>query len=217
MTTLAAYIDGFNLYYGMKNKYGRKHMWLDVIELVRQLRPKDDVKRVRYFSAIVKGEPAAAQNQLDYIEALKTRNGVLLDVHLGRFKDRTIRDCRRCGQPYTCRCGRTFTSFEEKGTDVALGAMMVADAALGVADTTLLISADTDLIPALVAVRHVSPQQRIYLAMPPGNTRASRYQAAIGGLVAFPIAETALRRAQLPAIVAHSTTGRSYTRPAKWS
>ncbi|MDH6465112.1 uncharacterized LabA/DUF88 family protein [Micromonospora sp. A200] len=217
MATVAAYIDGFNLYYGMKNKYGRKHLWLDVVELVRQLRPKDQVGVVRYFSAIVKNEPAAAQNQLDYIEAMKARNGPLLDVHLGRFKDRTIRNCHRCGQPYMCKCGRLYRSYEEKETDVALGAMMVADAALEVADTTLLVSADTDLVPALVAVRRVKPSQRIYLAMPPGSGGAARHRASVGDLGFFSINEPALRNAQMPALVADRGTGLSYRRPVKWA
>ncbi|MDG4835776.1 NYN domain-containing protein [Micromonospora sp. WMMD967] len=217
MATVAAYIDGFNLYYGMKNKYGRKHMWLDVVELVRKLRPKDTVTGVHYFSAIVKNEPAAAQNQTSYIDAMKIRNGGLLTVHLGRFKERTIKDCRRCGQSYSCGCGRQYRSFEEKGTDVALGAMMVADAALRIADTTLLISADTDLAPALSTVRAVNPSQRIYLAMPPGNTKASSHLTSVGDLGQFFIREQALRDAQLPNIVADPATGRSYTRPAKWS
>lgn len=58
-------------------------MWLDVVELVRQLRPKDTVTAVHYFSAIVKNEPAAVRNQTGYIEAMKIRNGTLLAVHLG--------------------------------------------------------------------------------------------------------------------------------------
>jgi uncharacterized LabA/DUF88 family protein len=217
VATVAAYIDGFNLYYGMKSKYGRKHLWLDVVELVRRLRPRDQVVRVRYFSAIVKNEPAAAQNQLDYIDAMKLRNGTTLEVCIGRFKDRTIRSCRRCQQPYTCSCGREYKSYEEKGTDVALGAMMVADAAVGVADITVLVSADTDLAPALTAVRLVAPKQAIYLAMPPGNTRPSSHLTAVGDVGHFFINEAALRSSQLPATVTDSVSSRSYTRPAKWS
>jgi hypothetical protein len=217
VATTAAYIDGFNLYYGMKSKYGRKHLWLDVVELVRQLRPRDQVVVVRYFSAIVKNEPVAAQNQYDYIEAMKAHNGPMLDVLLGRFKDRTIRPCRRCGEPYSCACGREYRSYEEKGTDVALGAMMVADAARAIADTTLLISADTDLAPALTAVRLVAPAQRIYLAMPPGNTAPSRHLTAVGDIGHFFIREAALRAAQLPAAVTDPVGGRHLTRPAKWA
>jgi hypothetical protein len=62
VATVAAYVDGFNLYYGIKNRYGRRHLWLDVVELVSQLRADDQIVLVRYFTAIVKDEPAAAQN-----------------------------------------------------------------------------------------------------------------------------------------------------------
>jgi uncharacterized LabA/DUF88 family protein len=215
--TVAAYVDGFNLYYGMKSKYGRKHLWLDVVEMIRQLRPADQVVVVRYFSAIVKNEPAAAQNQYDYIAAMKAHNGSLLDVQLGRFKSRTIRHCRRCGQAYTCSCGREYRSFEEKGTDVALGAMMVADAARGIADTSVLISADTDLAPALAAVRLVTPAQQIYLAMPPGSTVPSRHLTEVGNIGHFFIREAVLRDSQLPTTVTDHVAGRTVTRPVKWS
>jgi hypothetical protein len=216
MATVVAYVDGFNLYFGMHAKYGRRHHWLDVVELVRQVRRGDQVGVVRYFSAIVKNEPAAAQNQTDYLAALAAHNGSLVDVRLGRFKDRTIKPCRRCGQPYQCGCPRKYKSYEEKETDVALGAMMVADAARGVGDTTLLISADTDLVPALAAVHLVDPSRPIWLALPPGNTGFSRRWTAIGNVRSFFINEAALRNAQLP-IVVTDAAGRAYNRPAKWA
>jgi hypothetical protein len=214
--TIAAYVDGFNLYYGMRNKYGRRHLWLDVVGLVRRLRAADRVVVVRYFSAIVKKEPVAARNQDDYIQAMKVRNGPLLDVHLGRFQDRRLRSCHQCGEMYICGCGREYRSYEEKETDVALGAMMVADAALGLADSTLLISADSDLAPAFEAVRMVVPEQRIFVALPPGNVTASRHLTRVGRVTQFRIGGASLRDAQLPDVMHDPETGRTLVRPAKW-
>jgi uncharacterized LabA/DUF88 family protein len=164
---VAAYVDGFNLYFGMRERYGRRYMWLDVVELARQLRPGDQVQVVRHFTAIVKGEPPAAERQTKYLDALAARNGPVVDVHVGRFKDRTIRPCGRCRQRYQCGCPREYRSYEEKETDVALGVAMVEDAALGVGDTTLLISADSDLVPAIRSIRRVDPHRKVYVAMPP--------------------------------------------------
>jgi hypothetical protein len=214
--TVAAYIDGLNLYYNMRARYGHRHLWLDVVGLVRQLRASDRVVVVRYFTAIVKNEPAAAQNQDDYIQAMKARNGPMLDVRLGRFKDRSLRSCHRCGEMYICGCGREYRSYEEKETDVGLGAMMVADAARHVAGSTLLISADSDLAPALEAVRMVVPDQRIFVALPPGNPTASRHLTRVGRVNQFPITGTALRDAQLPEVMHDPETGRTLVRPAKW-
>lgn len=216
MATVAAYIDGFNLYYGMKKKYGRRFLWLDPVDLVQRLRPNDQVTRVRYFSALVKNEPEAAKRQEDYMAAMRAWRGGTLTTHLGRFKDRTISRCRRCRQPYLCGCGAEYRGWEEKETDVALGAMMVADAATGVADTTLLVSADTDLAPALAAVRMVAEDQRIFLALPPGNTALSRYLAQVGNFGHFFIRETALKRAQLPEVIQGPAGGQVFRRPEKW-
>lgn len=215
MATVAAYVDGFNLYYGMKKKYGRKFLWLDVVDLVRRLRPNDQVAVVRYFTAILKNEPAASQRQEDYLDAMRARNDHLIAIHLGRFKARTISWCRRCRQPYVCGCGVEYQSWQEKETDVALGAMMVADASLGVADTTMLISADTDLAPALDAVRLVAPSQRIYLALPPGNTGPSRHLVGGGDVGHFFIRESVLNHALMPNAIT-AADGQIYRRPEKW-
>jgi hypothetical protein len=158
VATVAAYIDGFNLYYGMKSQYRRKYLWLDVVHLVRQLRPRD--------------------------------------------------------RPFECACPATYRSYEEKETDVALGVAMVEDAALGVGDITLLISADSDMIPALRAVKHIAPDRRVYVALPPSNQ--SRVSPALGVGV-FHIRESALAHAQLPPAVTDPVTGRKYTRPPKWT
>ncbi len=198
VATVAAYVDGVNLFCGLKRSYGRRFLWLDVVDLVRRLRPEDQLIVVRYFSAIVKGDPPAAERQTSYLAALRARNGRPLRVHLGRFKSR----------------GRE--GWVEKETYVALSALMVADAALGLADTTLVISADTDLAPALSAVRSVAPGQRIYLALPPGNGRPSRLLASAGDVGRFFLRESVLRAAQLPPAVADPAGGRIHRRPETW-
>jgi hypothetical protein len=94
--------------------------------------------------------------------------------------------------------------------------MMVADAALGLAGTTILISADADLAPALEAVRLVVPEQRIFIALPPGHIAPSRHLLDVGNLGHFFIRESILRNAQLPAVVYDGATGRTLRRPEKW-
>jgi uncharacterized LabA/DUF88 family protein len=211
---VAAYIDGFNLYYGMKSRFGRRYMWLDVVEMIRQLRPSDDVGVVRYFTAIVRDEPLAAANQTTYLRALKARNGAHLDIHVGRFKQRTIGRCKVCRQDYLCACPTTYVSYEEKETDVALGVAMVEDAARGIGEMTVLVSADSDLIPAIEATKRIDATRPIYLAMPPSRARgASRFQ----GIGIFGVSKPALRAAQMPDVVTDPATGLSYVRPAKWS
>jgi uncharacterized LabA/DUF88 family protein len=221
MTRVSAYVDGWNLYHGVKAKFGRKYLWLDLVELVRRLRPQDSVVAVRYFTTIVAGEPAAAANQTQYLRALEANNSAStqaprLEIKRGRFKRRTIPRCRQCGQHWHCGCVPhvRFRTYEEKETDVALGASLVEDAALGIADVMLLVSADSDFAPAVAAARRVAPQLHVILAMPPGNLQPHRAFTNVGS---FSINETALRRSQLPECVADAGSGSVYQRPAKWT
>ncbi len=136
MATVAAYIDGFNLYHGMKTKFARRYLWLDVVELVRRLRPDDNTVAVRYYTALVRSEPEAASRQRQYLEGLQAHCGPALDVRLGWFKPKKLAPCKQCGEDWLCGCPRKVRSYEEKETDVALAAAMVADAALGLAEVT---------------------------------------------------------------------------------
>jgi uncharacterized LabA/DUF88 family protein len=213
VATVAAYIDGFNLYYGMKTKFAHRYLWLDVVRLVQHLRPDDEIVAVRYFTALVKAEPDAAARQNRYVEALRAHCGSVLDVQIGWFKPRKLAPCKRCGEHWLCGCPRRVRSFEEKETDVALAAAMVADVAIGLADLTLLISADSDFAPAIKAVKRVRPEQQVIMAMPPGNAKPHKRFADLGS---FSINETALRRSQLPETVYDPTISAARRRPEKW-
>jgi len=91
---------------------------------------------------------------------------------------------------------------------------MVEDAAARVGDLTLLVSADSDLIPAIASVKRIDPMRPVYVAMPPSRSpRVVRFQ----GVGLFLIREAALAAAQLPSQVVDPATGRRYDRPAKWS
>ncbi len=57
MATVIAYVDGFNLYHGLHERYRRRYLWLDLEHLVQRLRPNDHILAVRYFTALVKDEP----------------------------------------------------------------------------------------------------------------------------------------------------------------
>jgi uncharacterized LabA/DUF88 family protein len=211
--TVVAYIDGFNLYYGMKHKYERRYLWLDVVKLVQHLRPDDEVVRVRYFTTIVRGEPAAAANQINYVDALRAHSGDVLDIQIGWFKRRTLSPCKVCGAHWQCGCPRRPRTFEEKETDVALAVSMVEDAAVGLADVTLLVSADSDFAPAVAAVKRMRPGHPVILAMPSGSLQPHKRFVDVGW---FNINETALRRSQLPERVYDSLGRKLRMRPAKW-
>ena len=58
MQRVAVYIDGFNLYYGLRAKGWRRYFWLDVRRLSEKLlRPNQHLVEVHYFTASVVPEP----------------------------------------------------------------------------------------------------------------------------------------------------------------
>lgn len=208
-----AYVDGWNLYYGLKSRYGRAYLWLDVVELVQRMRKPDHVLKVRYFTAIVKGEPDAALRQESYLAALAAHRPQV-EITRGYFQKKTKR-CSGCGSQWQCECDppKKYRTYEEKLTDVALAAAMVEDAARGVGDLSLLVSTDTDFHPAIAASLRLAPDRPVMVACPPG--RVGPKHDFDGRVQAFPIREEHLRASLLPEVVHGS--GRVYRRPDKWA
>ncbi|MEV6410478.1 NYN domain-containing protein [Kribbella sp. NPDC051718] len=168
---------------------------------------------VRYFTAVVRSEPDAASRQNHYLEALRAHCGPTLDVQVGWFKPKKLAPCKQCSEDWLCGCPRKVRSYEEKETDVALAAAMVADAARGCADLSLLVSADSDFAPAIRALKQVRPEQQVIMAMPPGNPKPHKRFTDLGY---FSINETALRRSQLPESILDPRTRTERRRPMKW-
>jgi hypothetical protein len=67
------YVDGFNLFYGALRR--TPYRWLDLAKLCRRYLPNDDVRTIKYFTAIVSARPSdpdqPVRQQL-YLRALQT-------------------------------------------------------------------------------------------------------------------------------------------------
>jgi len=197
-----AYVDGFNLYHGIRERFGRRCHWLNLEALAASLlRQGQTLVGVRYFTARVRDKPTSELNQLTYLSALTART-TILEIIEGRFQQRTVR-CRSCGAEHR--------SHEEKESDVNLAVAMVHDALVGRFDTALLISADADHGPAVRTVR--SAGKRVVAAFPPRRHSDALRRLADG---AFTIGDAKIRQAQLPAKV-HRTNGPPLERPAYWA
>jgi hypothetical protein len=146
------YVDGFNLYYGCLK--GTQYKWLDLDALARRLLPRDEIHRIRYFTARVAARPdnPYAPNRQDfYLRALATTPG--LSIHLGRFQRKKAR-MRLAHPPATGPATVEVIKVEEKGSDVNLATYLVADAFRGEAEASVVISNDADLAEPIRLVRH---------------------------------------------------------------
>jgi uncharacterized LabA/DUF88 family protein len=200
---VVAYVDGFNLYFGLKTKGWRRLYWLDIPALCRSLlRPHHSLLGVKYFTARVASPPDKVQRQNVYLEALAANGGC--SIHFGQY----LNIPRKC--PY---CGRTDTVPKEKMTDLLIGLEMYGDAATNAYDTCLLVSGDSDLVAAIKKVRTVSPAKWVLLASPPKRHSAALAAAAD---VSFTIGRAKLAAAQMPDEVTKAD-GYVLRRPEHWS
>jgi hypothetical protein len=203
MATVIAYVDGFNLYHGLHQGYGRRYLWLDLQHLVQRLRPHDQILAVRYFTAEVKDDADGLARQRAYLAALKA-NSPEVEVVLGRYQTKRM----------TCRqCGSAWISYEEKETDVNIAVALVADAAASASDIALIISADSDLCPAIRTARSLDPRRRMIAAFPP---RRSSFEIRSLIRKPFTLAATDIRNSLLPEVVADPASGLIHKRPDKW-
>jgi uncharacterized LabA/DUF88 family protein len=204
MTRVAVFVDGFNLYFGLHEKYQRKYLWLDLQAMATKLlRPGQALEQVSYFTARVRGNAESEQRQSDYIDAL-CAHSPLVQVIDGRFQDKD----RRCRD-----CGATWTVYEEKETDVNIAVALLENAVRDTYDTALLVSADSDLCPAVRATKRQFPTKRIIAAFPPRRRSMELKRVTDGQVV---IGADKIRTSQLPDQVA-TPGGVVIHRPKHWS
>ena len=205
MSRVVAYVDGFNLYFGLRSKGWKKYYWLDLCALATTLlRPGQTLEGVHYFTSRIRANGrnvADMQRQSDYLDALATLPS--LTIHYGHY----LQKSRRCHS-----CGATWVDYEEKMTDVNIAMQLLADAYDDRFDTALLISADSDLTTPVSVARAKFPGKNIIVALPPNRRSHQLTQAASGSFI---INKTAYRRSQLPAHVQRAD-GFVLQRPAHW-
>lgn len=200
---VVAYIDGFNLYHGLKDKHGRKYLWLDLELLVNRLLLPDQVfNRARYFTASVRNDTKAEFRQRTYLNALAAHCKYVTTVE-GRFQEKEM-GCHKCGA--------RWRSYEEKETDISIAIAMIEDAVKGDFDVALVISADSDLVPAIKAVKRLRPSATVVCVFPPKRRSDELRRAADA---AFPLGEGIIRKSLLPETVTRRD-GQVFTRPRLW-
>ncbi|MHC4812782.1 MAG: NYN domain-containing protein [Planctomycetota bacterium] len=201
------YVDGFNLYYGALR--GTPYKWLNLERFFDLCRPHDEVNHVRYFTALVTGP--ARDRQRTYLRALSTLPRV--SVILGRFKNKRV----MCGVASCQHSGtRTFQLPEEKRTDVNIAVQMLEDAYHGRCECSVVVSGDSDLVPAVTHIRTTFPEKKVALYVPfrsPQRGAATELRMVADTHRALPL--NILKHAQLPGRVPDGSGG-FVVKPPAW-
>jgi uncharacterized LabA/DUF88 family protein len=197
-----AYIDGFNLYYGLKAAGWKRFYWLNLQALVRNLlEAEQDLVFTKYFTSRVSYPPDKERRQSIFLEALETLNE--FSIHYGHYQT----------NPQWCRkCGNKVMIPSEKMTDVNIAVEILSDAYQDLFDTAVLVSADSDLTAPILAIKGLFPQKRIIIAFPPKRHSTQLKRLAHGYLQ---IGRAALAKSVFPISVPKSD-GYILRKPAEW-
>lgn len=181
-------IDGFNVYHGLKTAAWDRSLqlggpgshvgtkWFDVRRYCRDfvstvLPSGAQLERVLYFSALAThlqaSEPDVVARHQTYLDCLRDQG---VEIILGRFKEITNRTCSTCGA--------AIVRHEEKETDVAIAAQLMAAFAEDLCDTVVLVTGDTDMTPVVKAARVTFPSKRIGFLFPYGRSHAELQKLA---------------------------------------
>lgn len=204
MKKSCVYVDGFNLYYGLKDKGWRQYYWLDIENLARSfIHPdKETLGQVKYFTAEVRQDLGEENRQHTFLNAL-TAHCPKLIVYYGRFLVKK-RQCYECGYQHTF--------YEEKKTDVNIASHILMDAFHQKYDRIYIVSGDSDLVPAVEMVKELNACPTIVIANPPKRKSDELCSVADAW---FSISEKKFQLSQLPEMV-RSKKGAKLARPPEW-
>jgi uncharacterized LabA/DUF88 family protein len=208
------YIDGYNLYFGLREKIHvkdpqgnepnlawRRYLWLDVVKLSESLlRPGQVLLRTKYFTSRVRGNPESEKRQSLFLEATFALPNI--KVYFGAFQP----DKRRCES-----CGAVALHPQEKKTDVNIATQILRDAIQNNFDVAYLISGDSDQVPTISMTRNVF-KKKVIVVFPPKRASAELQGAANA---VYRIGEAKFKVSLLPEKI-KLPSGKEIECPTKW-
>jgi uncharacterized LabA/DUF88 family protein len=225
-----AYIDGYNLYYGRLK--GSPYKWLDIFKLfesciIRPQLPDSHLVLVKYFTANVKAKFSSHGNQgvemqNRYHRALKTIYPDKLQIIYGFHSAEEIEmpKYQDNGKVDKKDCYRVWR-LNEKQTDVNIALNLYRDAIKQNAGNLIICSNDSDLIPALKAIRQDNPLIKLGVVFPrksnitdPNTRPANKGLSELCDWTRSHINDNELASSQLPNIV--PTGKKAIKKPDYW-
>lgn len=195
------YVDGFNLYFGIKSNGWARYLWLDLNAMGKGLLKRNQtLVRVKYFTSRIRLPHDKAARQNTFLEALQTLPD--LDIFYGNYQINK-KQCKNCGAISHIR--------NEKMTDVNIATEMLTDAFLDKFDTALLISADGDLTTPVERIAK-TVGKRIVVIYPP-NRRSFALEAVASAHMS--LGKSHLANSQFPTQVSKAD-GFVLHRPLAW-
>jgi uncharacterized LabA/DUF88 family protein len=214
------YIDGFNVYHALNDYFEykpnvprkpenrvfpyRRYKWLNYRKLAESLmRSRDKITGIFFFTTYAKWkwdeDKGIGVRHRQYVKALQSEK---IEVVQGRFMPREER-CPNCRQYYP--------DHVEKRTDVNIALKVLGDAIDNLYDKAVIISADSDLLPTISAVRKYGTGKQVGIMFPIRRTSVDLRQYAD---FRFKMPEKLLKKSQFPD--KFIVGGVTFERPNSW-
>lgn len=196
------YIDGFNFYYGLKKGW-KKYYWLDVVKLFESfIRENQELVAIKYFSAYSTDDQQRLR-QNAFFQANK--QNPKFSLILGKYLKKSI----------TCfNCQNVIHTFEEKETDVRIATQIVSDAYKKECDISIIVSADSDMIPAVQLAQEAG--NKVFIYFPP-HQRSNNLATLVNGKPIFlERYESRFRNSLFPDMIHLKGNGFALSIPESW-
>lgn len=208
MSRIAFLVDGFNLYHALDHspntpnpKQYHKYKWLNLSKLAQAyITSQDTIAGIHYFTTLATWDPAKVAKHKLFIRANELEG---VKVVYGEFK----RKQKRCNL-----CHKFFWTVEEKQTDVNIALKLFQLAVQDTYDKAIIVSGDTDLLPAVKAVQVTFPTKSIGVVIPIGRASEDFKKNAD---FHFKMKEHQLQASRFPDTIALSGGG-TLVCPPKW-
>lgn len=169
MKKVISYIDGYNLYHGLKSQGWKWAYWLNVHLMIGNILSEDQkLITTKYFTTRVSKPEGKRLRQQKFLEALGTIPEIMF--FYGKYIPDKI-ECRHCGHIYT--------TYHEKMTDVNIAVEMLIDAMQNKFDTAVLVSGDSDLVNLVHRVKDLFGKQVVIVFPPKRKPRNLRKAANV--------------------------------------
>ena len=205
------YFDGFNFYNGLRDAAQfdldwKKHYWIDFVALCSQfIDPFSHIEKVKYFTAA----PLNMEKQKRWAALMQVNQKInpgIFKIIYGKYYKKPV-DCPLCNG--------TFQRPEEKRTDVNISVQLIADCVLDLTDSIVLVSADSDLVPALQFIIKHYPHIKLKVFFPPKrNSKDIAQTVGNKNTRYFENSKSKFQKSILPDIV--QINGKDFFIPQKW-
>jgi uncharacterized LabA/DUF88 family protein len=209
------FVDGFNLYHALdwfndgtsveENHKYRRYKWISLFELARCfVGGNEELVGVDLFTTVPTTNMGKQHRHRMFIKAQECCG---VTVTHGAFREKEVR-CEAL-------CKSSFFIRIEKQTDVNIALKMLDLAHQDAYDKALLISGDTDLIPAIRLVRERWPHKQIIAVLPIGR-RKNGLDVRHACNSEIKMNESHLQRSLMPEIVINEKNGVRVLRPVEY-